>query len=65
MTPAPTAAGVLKVGSKGADVKSLQEKLIELGYLSGKADGVYSNKTAEAVKAYQKAQKLTADGVAG
>ena len=63
-TPAPT-SNTLKVGSKGSDVKTLQNKLIELGYLSGKADGVYGNKTAEAVRAFQKANKLTADGVAG
>lgn len=65
-TPTPTpASGTLKVGSKGTDVKELQNKLIELGYLDGKADGVYGSKTAEAVKAFQKASKLTADGVAG
>ena len=63
-TPEPTSE-VLKVGSKGSEVKSLQQKLIELGYLSGKADGVYGTKTAEAVAAYQKASKLIADGVAG
>ena len=62
-TPAPDET--LKVGSKGSEVKALQKKLIELGYLSGKADGVYGTKTAEAVKAYQKDSKLTADGVAG
>ena len=64
-TPAPADSSVLKVGSTGSEVKSLQSRLIELGYLSGKADGVYGTKTAAAVKAYQKAQKLTADGVAG
>ncbi len=65
-TPTPTPASTaMKVGSKGSDVKALQKKLIELGYLSGKADGIYGTKTAEAVKAFQKASKLTADGVAG
>lgn len=70
-TPKATAAtaaesgGALKVGSKGSDVKKLQSKLISLGYLSGKADGVYGTKTAAAVRAFQKASKLTADGVAG
>ena len=72
-TPKPTAAttaapsdnGVLKVGSKGTEVKELQTKLIELGYLSGKADGIYGQKTKAAVQAYQKAVKLTVDGVAG
>ena len=63
-TPAPE-SNLLKIGSKGSDVKALQNKLIELGYLSGKADGVYGSKTAAAVKAFQQASKLTADGVAG
>ena len=63
-TPAP-ASSVLKVGSKGAEVKSLQQKLIELGYLRGTADGIFGSKTADAVKAFQKANKLTADGIAG
>ena len=67
-TPAPGKeqnSDVLKVGSTGNDVKSLQKQLIELGYLSGTADGIYGRKTAEAVKAFQKASKLSADGVAG
>ena len=57
--------GTLKEGSTGADVKTLQAKLIELGYLTGKADGVFGQKTMAAVKAFQKANKLNADGVAG
>ena len=71
-TPAPTAkattepeSSLLKTGSKGTEVKELQSKLIQLGYLTGKADSVYGTKTAEAVKAFQKASKLTADGMAG
>lgn len=56
---------VLKIGSKGSDVKELQKMLIQLGYLSGKADGIYGDNTADAVKAFQRASKLTADGVAG
>ena len=63
-TPAPS-NGTLRVGSTGTDVKSLQQKLIELGFLSGGADGIYGVKTAAAVRAYQKANKLSADGVAG
>ena len=74
-TPKPTASTntsdlskvteTLKQGSKGTAVTSLQSRLIELGFLSGKADGVFGSQTAEAVKAFQKANKLTADGVAG
>ena len=63
-TPEP-ASSVLKNGSKGTEVRELQNKLIQLGYLTGKADGVYGKKTAEAVAAFQKASKLSADGVAG
>ena len=62
---AADSSGTLKVGSTGADVKTLQQKLIELGYLKGTADGVFGKQTASAVKAYQKASNLTADGVAG
>ena len=60
-----TISGTLKRGSTGTDVKSLQTKLIELGYLTGKADGVFGQKTSAAVMAFQKANKLKADGVAG
>ena len=63
--PATNTNGTLKVGSTGADVKTLQQKLIELGYLKGTADGVFGKQTASAVKAYQKASNLTADGIAG
>lgn len=63
-TPAPEST-VLKKGSSGSDVKALQQKLIELGYLSGKADGKFGAKTYAALVAFQKANKLKADGVAG
>ena len=66
-TPAPekNTSNTLKKGDKGDEVKSLQTKLIELGYLTGKADGVYGTKTYEAVVAFQQANKLSADGIAG
>lgn len=57
----------LKNGSKGSDVKKLQEALINAGYSVGKAgaDGIYGSATASAVKAYQKANGLSVDGIAG
>lgn len=67
-TPAVTAAPgstLLKKGARGDDVRALQEKLIQLGYLTGSADGVYGNNTVSAVKAFQKNMGLTADGEAG
>lgn len=55
----------LKYGSKGEAVTKLQKRLIELGYLSGSADGTYGNKTVEAVKNFQKRVGIAADGIAG
>ena len=65
-TPAPTpSVTVLKKGSKGNEVKELQNKLNALGYDCGKADGIFGAKTEAAVKQYQKDTGLTVDGMAG
>ena len=50
---------ILKKGSKGNDVKTLQT-LLHL-----QADGVFGPLTEEAVKEYQKAHGLKADGIVG
>lgn len=56
----------VKQGQRGDDVKKLQQRLIELGYLEeGSADGAFGNQTRRAVIAFQEANGLTADGVAG
>jgi peptidoglycan hydrolase-like protein with peptidoglycan-binding domain len=55
----------LKLWSKGGDVRALQRQLTELGFATGKADGVYGNKTFNAVKKFQKRYGLVADGVVG
>lgn len=56
----------LRQGSHGTDVKRLQQKLIEKGYLaSGEDDGKFGPKTYEAVVAFQNANGLVADGVVG
>ena len=64
-TDSSVLTAILKKGSKGAAVQSLQEKLIVLGYLTGIADGVYGNATVAAVKAFQKDQGIASDGIAG
>ena len=58
-------AAVLKQGSKGDLVKTVQTKLIKWGYLSGKADGIYGAKTKAAVIKFQRKNGLTADGIIG
>jgi len=55
----------LYVGATGSDVRTLQQKLIALEYLSGSADGVYGTKTVAAVKLYQRTNDLEVDGIAG
>lgn len=57
----------LRRGSKGDDVKKLQEGLIGAGYDLGAsgADGIYGDKTMKAVQQYQQANGLAVDGVAG
>ena len=55
----------IKLGSRGDRVKALQKGLISLGFLNGKADGVFGNKTLAAVKAFQSSNQLTVDGIAG
>lgn len=59
------AASLLKLESRGNDVKAMQQKLIELGYLDGKADGIFGPLTRDAVIRFQQAKGLAADGIAG
>lgn len=56
---------VLKVGSSGSDVSDMQTRLKELGYYTGSIDGRFAGGTQDAVKAFQSANGLTADGIAG
>ena len=70
-TPRPTATPnlskdyYLQSGSSGAKVRTLQNRLIELGWLQGKATGDYDAATETAVKAFQKKAGIWNDGVAG
>lgn len=49
----------------GSEVTKIQTKLKNWGYYKGTIDGIYGSKTVSAVKAFQKANGLTADGIAG
>ena len=48
-------------GDRGAEVEKLQKKLIELGYLDDKADGIFGPKTKAALEKWQKASKKLKD----
>lgn len=50
---------VLKLGSRGNEVKALQEKL------NLKADGIFGSLTEEAVKDFQRSNGLEVDGIVG
>ena len=64
ITGASASSALLKVGAKGDQVKAVQQRLVELGYLTV-ADGIYGPKTYNAVVAFQKRNGLTADGIVG
>ena len=61
VTPSQT----LRLGDEGDDVVLLQVRLMALGYLSGKADGVFGSATGAALAAFQLRNGLEADGIAG
>ena len=66
-TPKPTATPFtsFKHGDTGAEVKRMQTRLKELGYLNGKADGDFGDATEAAVRYFQQRNNLTVDGKAG
>ena len=55
---------IIQRGLKSDDVKNMQERLIEMGYLSGKADGDFGPATEKAVKEAQEAFGLEPTGTA-
>jgi len=52
--PAPPLAGPLSMGSAGDDVRRVQERLTELGFQPGPADGQFGAGTQQAVWAFKK-----------
>lgn len=63
--PGLAASTTLRLGSRGTAVLQLQQALNALGYDTNGADGKFGKGTEQAVKAYQQANGLTADGKAG
>jgi len=58
-------SGTLKVGSRGAQVISLQQALNMTSCSAGTADGDFGPKTKAAIECFQAAHDLTVDGVVG
>ncbi len=54
-----------KRGSTGNEVRLIQQRLIQWGYMTGSVDGIYGSKTEAAVKRFQQNNGLTPDGIAG
>lgn len=56
---------LVKKGHTGGTVRALQAALNGNGYDCGEVDGDFGAKTDEALRKYQRAKGLTADGIAG
>ena len=54
-----------KYGSRGSEVRTIQDKLKRWGYYNGNVDGIYGSQTVSAVKKFQQKNGLTIDGIAG
>jgi N-acetylmuramoyl-L-alanine amidase len=50
---------------RGDDVTALQERLLELGYDAGRADGILGPETETGLRAFQRDYGLTSDGTCG
>jgi len=57
------AAPPYAVGSSGSDVVSIQSRLIDFGFLSGTADGIYGPQTENAVIVFQVKNGLNPTGI--
>jgi len=54
-----------RFGSRGEEVRKIQQKLKNWGYYSGAVDGIYGTQTQKAVRWFQQKNGLTVDGIAG
>ena len=54
-----------KIGSRGEEVRRIQQKLKDLGYEVGSVDGIFGLQTQKAVLDFQRKNGLNADGIVG
>ena len=53
------------LGDRGSAVSSIQQRLKQAGYYTGAIDGVFTSATESALKEFQAAKRLVADGIVG
>lgn len=59
------AEALSKYGSRGTEVRTIQDKLKRWGYYTGNVDGIYGSLTVSAVKRFQQKNGLAVDGIVG
>ena len=64
-SPESAEAAVLKQGSTGSVVRTVQTRLKSWGYYTGSVDGIYGSLTVAAVKYFQRVNGLQVDGIVG
>jgi|AGTN01.1.fsa_nt_gi Putative peptidoglycan-binding domain-containing protein len=65
LSTADHASMLLKPGMSGAEVRNIQQKLRERGFMLAAATGYYGEITQGAVKAFQRKAGISADGIVG
>ncbi len=60
-----TESAVSKIGSRGAEVRAIQQFLIDWGLYNGDVTGYYGEETTAAVKKFQKIKGISQTGIAG
>ena len=53
------------MGSRGSEVRNIQQRLKEWGFYNVSVDGIYDTLTRSAVVKFQKNHNITADGICG
>lgn len=56
---------VLRQGSSGQEVRTMQQKLKNWGYYTGAVDGIFGSQTRRAVEYFQRKNGLVVDGIVG
>ncbi|WP_312643958.1 spore cortex-lytic enzyme [Hydrogenoanaerobacterium sp.] len=54
-----------RVGSRGNEVRQIQTKLKQWGYMTGAVDGIFGPQTEKGVRYFQQKNGLNVDGIAG